>query len=218
MVVGTRGSSSSEPEGRLRDLGLPPVFNGEGDSHIAFRRWCDQVETYLELKGIAHVLHEPEAATDAERHYVSAVLTRTLDGAAYNVALSSGKRQPDLVWEKLKDRYDASRQVSVNSVWRKINRRQMGINDTPRSLINWLEQQFTEIAFISGEQPTEEEKCRSLWQILEEREEYTSMLFQSSRGGEATWTQLCKDLEDLNRLRQLRSVNYAGPVTSSTNL
>mmetsp|Transcript_13937 Transcript_13937/g.56112 ORF Transcript_13937/g.56112 Transcript_13937/m.56112 type:complete len:127 (+) Transcript_13937:1875-2255(+) len=68
---------------------------------------------------------------------------------------------------KLKDRYDASRQVSVNSVWRKINRRQMGINDTPRSLINWLEQQFTEIAFISGEQPTEEEKCRSLWQILE---------------------------------------------------
>uniref|UniRef100_A0A7S2ZBW4 CCHC-type domain-containing protein n=1 Tax=Rhodosorus marinus TaxID=101924 RepID=A0A7S2ZBW4_9RHOD len=30
------------------------------------------------------------------------------------------------------------------------------------------------------------------------------MLFQVSRGGEATWTQLCKDLEDLYSLHQLR--------------
>jgi len=88
------------------------------------------VESYPELKGLLHVIYDHNEATDAERQYVSAILTRTLEGAAYNLALSSGKRLPLVVREKLKDRYDPSRQVSVNSVWRKVNRRQIGNNDT----------------------------------------------------------------------------------------
>jgi len=53
------------------------------------------METFLELKGLGHFRATTpvrQRATDAEKQYVSAVLTWTLDGAAYNLAMSSGKR------------------------------------------------------------------------------------------------------------------------------
>jgi len=56
----------------------------------------------------------------------------------------------------------------------------------------------------SEDWPTEEEKCPSLWQILEERDGYVNLPFQASKGEEATWARLCKDLEDPCGMRHLR--------------
>lgn len=36
-MVGTMGSGSSEPDGCLRAIGLPPVFSGDTESYLVFK-------------------------------------------------------------------------------------------------------------------------------------------------------------------------------------